>query len=253
MSDLSDKLSAYLDGELPDQEALQVEDWLERDPQAQAQLEALMHADSMVRDAFDAQLQDPVPLELARAVKSAPMPEPEALQRRPIWGAMAASLVMLMIGGAGGYALRGNTAPVQTAGWLHDIADYHAVYAGQGRHLVEVAATESDHIEAWLGKTIGAAFAIPDLSAHGLTFQGGRLLVANGAPVAQLMYRDDQGRVIALCLQSNPSGDAAGFNEQTINGFDFVSWRGTAARYVVIGPQGRSDLNQIAETAADLI
>lgn len=250
MSDLSDKLSAYLDGELPDQEALQVEEWLERDPQAQAQLEALMQTDSIVRDAFDAQLNDPVPLTLARAVKSAPMPSPRA---RPHWGAVAASLVMLMIGGAGGYALRGTSAPVQTAGWLHDIADYHAVYAGQGRHLVEVAATESDHIEAWLGKTIGAAFAIPDLRAHGLTFQGGRLLVANGAPVAQLMYRDDQGRVIALCLQNNPSREAAGFQGQTINGFDFVSWRGAAARYVVIGPRGRSDLNQIAETAADLI
>jgi anti-sigma factor RsiW len=141
---------------------------------------------------------------------------------------------------------------VVTAGWLADIADYHAVYAAQGRHLVEVGADESDHIETWLGNTIGAAFSIPDLSQFDLTFEGGRLLVANGKPVAQLMYRDADGAVVALCLQQSATqtDEPPSFNAQTINGFDFVSWRAGTAQYVVIGEGGAPDLADIAAAAA---
>lgn len=252
MTDLSDKLSAYLDGELSEQDALQVEEWLEHDPSAQAQLDALMLADNLVRDAFEDQLREPVPFALAQTIKAAPMPTPKPAPR-PIWGSLAAGLVLIMLGGAGGYMVKSATAPVQTAGWLHDIADYHAVYATQKRHLVEVGASEADHIEAWLGKTIGATFTIPDLSQHGLSFEGGRLLVANGAPVAQLMYRDAEGNVIALCLQRNATSQSGDFRQQAINGFDFVSWRTQEASYVVIGPQGEPNLTDIAQSAAQVI
>ena len=156
------------------------------------------------------------------------------------------------MGGFGGYALKGQSEPVQTAGWIALVADYHAVYASQGRHLVEVGADESDHIETWLGNTVGASFTIPDMSGFGLTFEGGRLLVANGKPVAQLMYRDADGVVVALCLQRSnaPTAGPPTFKEQTINGFDFVSWSAGDADYVVIGPDGQPDLNAIAAAAA---
>lgn len=251
MTDLSDKLSAYLDGELNDEETRQVDAWLERDPAAQAQLEALMQVDTLTRDVFDGLLRDPVPLAVAQTIKNAPMPE-APIARRPIWGSIAAGLAILMIGAAGGYVLGGQNAPQQTAGWLNDIADYHAVYAAQDRHLVEVGADQSDHIQVWLGKTVGVPFTIPDLSAHGLSFEGGRLLVANGAPVAQLMYRDSGGQVVALCLQRNERA-IDGLRQQTIDGFDFVSWWANGTSYVVIGQQGSNGLTDIAETAAQLI
>ena len=66
---------------------------------------------------------------------------------------------------------------------------------------------------------MGVAFSIPDLSQFGLTFEGGRLLVAAGKPVAQLMYRLQDGTVIALCLQSSPDAlPAAEFQQRTIKG-----------------------------------
>lgn len=263
MTSLSDKMSAYLDGELSDAETQEIEAWIETDPDAQAQFDRLIQADTLARDVFEAQLNDPVPFALAQSIKATPMPEARPLTtgttttpapantNRPLWASLAAGLAMLMIGGLGGYWIKGQTAPVQTAGWLQDIADYHAVYASQGRHLVEVSADEADHIETWLGNTIGASFTIPDLSTHGLTFEGGRLLVANGAPVAQLMYRDAAGDVIALCLQRNGTNTASdGFKTQTINAFEFISWRSTDAAYVVIGPQNTTTLQGIAETAA---
>ncbi|MDW3223608.1 MAG: anti-sigma factor [Paracoccaceae bacterium] len=251
MTDLSMKLSAYLDGELDPAEAETIEALLESDPVAQTELDDLLQAQVDAQDMFDAQLRHPVPLALVRQIKDSQSPDATS-PARPIWGAMAASLVALTLGGVGGFLLKDQITPTQTAGWLADIADYHSVYSEQERHLVEVGADESDHIEKWLGNTIGATFSIPSLSEFNLTFQGGRLLVANGKPVAQLMYRQEDGTVIALCLQSSSSAHEGQlvFNNTTINGFDFVSWRAQDARYVLIGPEGHSGLNAIASQAA---
>lgn len=262
MTDTSIRLSAYLDGELDAAEARSVEAMLEKDPALQAELDALIAADALAQDQFDALLNEPVPLALAQKIKSLPVGTPPSRTAsrpvaRPVWGALAAGLALFMFGGVGGYVLKDRISPagsqVAQAGWLNDIADYHAIYAAQQRHLVEVGADEADHLKAWLGASVGADFSIPDLSGFGLTFEGGRLLVANGKPVAQLMYRQADGTVIALCLQSSPNGDAASppvFKLQTIKGFDFVSWKGNGAAYVVIGPGGQPDLTEIAAQAA---
>lgn len=133
--------------------------------------------------------------------------------------------------------------------WLSDIADYHAVYAGQQRHLVEVPASEADHIETWLTATIGAQVTIPDLTDQGLTFQGARLLVAAGKPVSQLMYTDALGRVVALC-QIQTAQPRSGFADSQAEAFHLVSWGGSDANFVIIGDKDRTDLTEIAQSAA---
>lgn len=258
MTDLSTKLSAYLDGELEAADAQTIEALLETDPAAQAELDALMAADALASEQFDALLMDPVPLALAHKIRSSTAGSaPSRFSARLIGSALAAGLAIFMFGGIGGYFLKDQLEPsgtvVAQSGWLSDIADYHAVYASQQRHLVEVPAAESAHLVKWLGATVGVEFSIPDLSGFDLTFEGGRLLVAGGKPVAQLMYRHPDGSVIALCLQSGTSGATVsdtGFKEQTMKGFDFVSWNSNGANYVVIGPGGEPGLAEIATRAA---
>lgn len=254
--DLTLRLSAYLDGEVDPAEAAEIEQVIASNPDAHGLLEQLMLADATARDEFEQDLDAPVSFDLSKMIMSADLDDhhqttPTA-PRRPIWGALAAGIAVFMIGGLGGYALKSSTQIEPDTRWIAAVAQYHAVYAGQSRHLVEVGANESDHIETWLGNTIGASFTIPDLSQHGLTFQGGRLVVANGKPVAQLMYLDANGTVIALCLQSNDGGTQGGatFKETTIGDFDFVTWSGDSADYVVIGPMGAPDLGAIAQSAA---
>ncbi|MDJ0638266.1 MAG: anti-sigma factor [Paracoccaceae bacterium] len=246
-----EKLSAYLDGELSEADALAMEAAIAADPGLQEELEAIMMADAVAKEAFAEMVQEPVPAALAKAVKKAPMAGVANAPSAPSWwSTIAASLVFLLIGGVGGYFAGQSTGDVQVArGWLNDIADYHAVYASQGRHLVEVSADETDHIQTWLSNTVGADVRVPDLSGNGLTFEGARLLVAVGKPVAQLMFRDGDGKVVALCLiQSNAPQD--GFAERSLNGFDMVTWGGTQANFVVVGDEGRGDLGEIAKSAA---
>lgn len=253
------RLSAYLDGELPDAEARQLEAALEGDAELQAQLEALIAADDLAVQAFDAMLDEPVPLALAAVIEAAPVPQelprPEpandpAPPARSRFALVASLVGAVFLGTAGGFFVARETAPVAVAGgWLADIADYHAVYANQVRHLVEVPADEADHIETWLTATLGAGVTIPDLADEGLTFEGGRLLVAAGRPVAQLIYTDAEGAVVALCqIQSGtPQSEP---RETVINGFDMVSWGGDDANFVIVADEGRPDLQAIVTAAA---
>ncbi|GFE63794.1 anti-sigma factor family protein [Litoreibacter roseus] len=257
MTQYEEKLSAFLDGELSAAETQEVERALERDPALQGELEALMAADVAASEQFDAMLHEPVPLELAAAIRNAPDATPANTPRPKSamgWLTAAAAAVALAVGGVGGY-VAGTSQTTQVAeipGWLADIADYHRVYAGQKRHLVEVPASEAEHIQTWLTGTVGTKVRIPDLTEFGLTFQGARLLVAAGKPVSQLMYTDANENVVALCqIQSDAPGD--GFSERTVDAFDMISWGARDAKFVIVGDEGRDNLGAIARSAADQV
>ena len=257
MTGFEDKLSAFLDGELPEAEAREIERALEADPTLQAELEALMAADALAQDAFAEMLSEPVPSALAATVRDSPeggaanVAAPPTIRR---YLTAASVVVALGLGGAGGFfaGLSQGTPVAATPGWLVDIADYHRVYAAEQRHLVEVAAEEADHIQTWLTVSVGAEVRIPDLAEHGLTFRGARLLVAAGKPVAQLMFTDADMRVVALCLIQTDT-PREGVGTQTIGAFDMVSWGGRDANFVVVGDEGRPDLPAIAATAGEQV
>jgi anti-sigma factor RsiW len=256
--DLATRLSAYRDGQLSEDQARAVTALLAADPAARAEYDALLRTDDAIDKAFAAMLHDPVPMHLARAVERAEMAPPAANSPfAPRWGTgLAAALALMVIGGAGGsYLTRSYFPPAQVAsGWLDQVADYHRVYAAQVRHLVEVPAAEKAHLETWLTDSTGVAFTVPDLAASGLTFQGARLLVAAGKPVAQLMYTDAQGQVVAVCFMAGGDaalGDGRGtFANRSFDSLDMVSWKSRDASYVVIGPRGMPGLTQVAEAAA---
>ena len=249
----SEKLSAFLDGELTDAETHAVEAALAKDPALQQELEGLMAANQLATEAFETELSQPSSPAVVAAIRGHESVVPANSPFIPTgWSQFAAAIfVALCVGVGAGYLLR-SPAPTEVAsarGWLDDIADYHGVYAQQTRHLVEFGAEESDHIETWLTNSVGVNVRIPDLQASGLTFEGGRLVVASGRPVAQLIYTDDTGQVVALCLLRyvTPNPD---FTEQTVGGFDMVTWGANGAYYVVVGDEGRPDLLDIAKEAA---
>ncbi|MFV2052394.1 zf-HC2 domain-containing protein [Aliiroseovarius sp. YM-037] len=260
-SDLADQLSAYLDGTLSDAERAKIEALVASDADAADELAALQQADAAIGSAFASMLETPVPRALISAIEETPViPSAANLPRPPRWGfgTVAAALALLMIGAGGGSVLtRLYTPSVEIAaapGWLDQVAEYHRVYAREGRHLVEVPAADAAHLQTWLSNRTGVAFSIPDLTGRGLTFAGGRLLVAAGKPVGQLMYTDADGQVVALCFIANdgmaPMGGQPDFTNRSFADVDMVVWMDRNASYVAIGPAIGIDLDQIARDAA---
>lgn len=259
----SEQLSAYLDGELPVSEAQAIEQQLETDAALRAEFEKLMGADLIAKTQFEELLNEPVPLAIAKAIQDTPLNEAPANNNTNNYfsnfQAIAASIALLGIGVVGGYFIKDyvSSRAIITAevsleqNWINEIAGYHAVYAKQKRHLVEVKAGSDRHIETWLSKSLAHDFNVPDLSASGLTFEGARLLVVDQIPVAQLMYTSANGNVVALCVQKRIR--TAGMNSKmakpindTINGFDLFYWEHGGADLVLIGDKGFGDFGPLA-------
>ncbi len=249
MSDHGPRLSAWLDGELPADAAAALAAEVEKDPALRAELAGLRAANDAVAADFAEMLAMPVPLSLVRAIGRDPAPHVKPAWALPNWAAIAASVALLALGGAGGFIAGQREQITASRDWVSDIAEYHAVYAAQKRHLVEVPASEAAHIKTWLTAQVGTPFEIPDLAALGLEFQGARLLVAAGKPVGQLMYLDTGGRVVALCFVASDTPASDEVQVRDANGFQMRSWGVSGARYVLIGPQDLLDLSAIVKAA----
>jgi anti-sigma factor RsiW len=192
-------INAYADGELDAAERAAVERQLADNPDARRVLENIQRQKSALRGAFDSVLNEPVPHSMARTLLGA------GTRKLGPYAAMAASLAMLAIGGAGGWFAAHGSGSTLVADIGRRALVAHEVYAVEVRHPVEVAANESDHITKWFSKRLGTAVKIPDLAAAGYTFIGGRLLAAEDRPAGQLMYEDANKKRVTIFLSSNPS------------------------------------------------
>jgi len=266
---LREDLVAYVDGELPAEEARAVEAWLANDNEAQ-QLRRQLHEDNLVlRGLLSAVLREPVPPALVAkiapdgsAAGPAGAPATAAVTRLPgparprsmaSWLAVAAA-ICLIVGGLAGFfagqhqARRDLAAAPQAPSWLMQVAEYHRVYAGEKQHLVEVAAAETPHIEAWLGKRLDMPLVVPDLTAQGLTFQGARMLVIDGKPVAQLIYTPPDGRALALCIIRSDREDKPLTASQQED-LRLVDWRTKGYGFVVVGWEDDARMQAVAEAS----
>lgn len=265
------RLSAYIDGEVNEAERKELEQLVAHDDEARLVLEMLKAGNGFGNKAFEEFLHDPVPLSLVRQIKQGPSANPKtervvasAPRRAKIrmWPrALAASVALLLIGGSTGFIIgkTGNDgmAPANVSAartWLDDIADYHRVYSRQtAERLVEVPATD-DRIQSWLSASVGVNFALPDLTDKGLTFEGARLLVAAGKPVAQLLYKNEDGDVFAICFLKSQPGTADGkMTESMRDDIAMISWQKSGASYVVVGPSSDANLHQLADAVSATI
>lgn len=268
--DLGARLSAYLDGELAEDERRQLDHLIATDSQAQTLFDRLKQGNALGATGFEAFLHDPVPLSLVRRIRQGTDITPGTERvvnaprktRRKLWrGALAASCGMLLVGGSTGYLIGrtvdDNAPPmpiVKARTWLDDVTDAHRLYARQPRHLVEVTAENDEEIRNWLGASTGVSFTVPDLSASKLVFQGARLLIAAGKPTAQLLFKDEDGEIYAICFQRAPPGDEdTRMTESMREDLALISWTEPGAAYVVVGPSATANFKQLADAIADVM
>jgi anti-sigma factor RsiW len=232
-------LQAYADGEITGQEARALDERLGNDPEARAKVEAWRRQKAWLKEAFDPVLEEAVPPQIKAALR----------QRRKLAfspSAIAAALALLLLGGtAGWFASLQLNAP--RAMQFADIAiEAHEIYTRENRHAVEVAANDSEHLTSWLSKRVGQNLVIPDLTARGYTFLGGRLLAAGTQPAAQLMYEDQSKRRITIFLIANQGGPETKFVIEEKHGITACYWLDGALGFVIAGATSRDDIVGLA-------
>jgi anti-sigma factor RsiW len=145
--------------------------------------------------------------------------------------AIALSLAVVIFGGGAMWLGR---APSERAELLEEAAEYHEIYSHETTYLVEVPASKADQLTAWLGERLDREIKVPDLADAGLHFAGGRMLVVNNRPVAELMYIREKGLPIAICV-TRIDGKAWPMEVEHHDALRIASWAKDGYAYLVIG------------------
>jgi anti-sigma factor RsiW len=223
LSATEEELHAWLDGELPPERLAAVEARLAAHPEDAARLEAYRADGEAIARLFAHAGEAAI-----RTAAGRP-----ALRPWSVGLAVAASLLIGFLGAALLFA-RGGPEKDEIAELMDEAVEYHSVYSAETKHLVEVPASEGGELVAWLSDRLGRQLTIPDLSADGLTFAGGRMLVVNRRPVAQLLYTRAEGRPVAVCV-TRLAGPAEPLAVEERDGLRLGLWTAGGYGYVVIG------------------
>lgn len=196
-----DELHAYADDQLSEDRIAVVEAYLRGHPADAQRVADWRLINGTLRIRADAAVTEPVPAAMVGI-----------LERRNgvYWRAIAASVVWLGIGiGLGSVGQRVVLRPDTAMRVAEETRGAYAVFSPEVLHPVEVGADRADHLSDWLGKRLGRPVPIPSLNDLGFSFIGGRLMVADGAPAAMLMYENGSGRRLVLYVtgSNNPDDD----------------------------------------------
>ncbi|WP_407159366.1 anti-sigma factor family protein [Bradyrhizobium sp. STM 3557] len=239
-----DELHAFVDNELPAERRGDVEAWLAAHPDDAARVQSWREMADALHARYDAVVNEPVPqrLELERLVRQ---------PRRWIYGAVAASLVAFIAGGAAGWIAHGvAAAPSLFQNLTNDALDAHRLYVVEVRHPVEVPGDEKTHLQQWLTRRCGRAVHAPELEAAGLKLVGGRLLPGPRGPASFLMYEGSSGERFTV-YAAKAATDATQMRYTTEGGTGALFWADRGVGYVVSGGNDRERLTQVARLVYD--
>jgi anti-sigma factor RsiW len=246
------ELSAALDGRLPPERVAAVEAYLAGNPDEKARLEQYGEIQQKLRRAFAEPTEASIPSRLRVARLTAEK------RQRTYWrlASAAAAVLLLVIGGFGGWAARNwglapsccnqsAQAAVAEREITNDAVAAHRVFSVEVRHPVEVDAGQEAHLVQWLSKRLGRPLVVPNLSAAGFQLMGGRLLPSEGGPAAQFMYQSGNTR-LTLYERSDDAGDTA-FRYSEENGVGVFYWSDRDFGYALAAKANREELLKLAE------
>ena len=233
-----DRLHAYVDRQDSPDERRAVEDEFARDEEAAGRARAYVAQNEALHELFD-------PVLLERHTIRVPRTNAARWQR---WGGLAATLV---VGVAGGYLARAWLDEAAEMPPIAHVAMYaHAAYMPEVRHPVEVAASEQQHLIAWLSKRLSTPLRAPSLDAAGYQLLGGRLLPptdsSDPAPIAMLMYENAQGRRLSLLVKRESTNRTTAFRFSEEDGTRVFYWIDGPLGYALAGDLPREELQVVA-------
>lgn len=190
-----EELHALVDGALDPERRADVARYLHDHPDMAERVEGYRRQ----RDALRARLapiaEAPLPPELN--LRDLVQRRRRAASRWPL--GLAAGL-LLSLGMAGGWLLRGAVRPPETGlvALAGEAESSFRVYATDKERPVELRAGDRPKMMRWMSNRLAYEVGAPDLSAAGYRFMGGRLVATPRGPAALFMYDDDRGTRLVM-------------------------------------------------------
>ncbi len=263
-------LGAYVDGELSVDEARAIDAALGSDPGLRARIAAIREATLATRAAFALVEREAVPERLIAAVRRHPprrravaLPKLDLahLRDRRVMAPVAAAAALLIAAVIGVFAsgLTDSSAPDQVAyedSWLDQVKRSYEGYAkvdhAETQTRVDVDTLGSgggEQLGAWFGEHLDRQLDVPDLSTHGLLLKGGRLLIVEGRPSAQILYVTESGSPVALSVVPSIGRDQV-ISAQGGEDANLIYWRARNYGYALIGDLTLETMKELADEIA---
>ena len=187
----------------------------------------------------------------------------EAADARPArtWGsfgglrALAAAIVLLILGGAIGFGLSRGLAPTEVAeapSWRAVVADYVSLYTPDTFALAPADPEAYAPRLKIVGDGLGLDLAPETVALAGLDLKGAILFHYDGKPLGQVSYLSTEYGPVAFCIIKNGRDDAPlAFEER--RGMNVAFWNDGGRGYLIIGAMPRDALAPLAETLASRV
>lgn len=249
MSEITrDMLMAYADGQLEGAQLEAVEAHLSANPEAAMEVALQQRQSDAIRTLFAPAGAEPVPARLRPARIAAH--RASRTRRGLLQAAMVVAL--LGIGIVVGWLVRpAADAPALYDQLIADAVSAHTVYVAENRHAVEVTSADAEHLSSWLSNRLATTLPMPDLTAQGLTFLGGRLLPAPAIPggrAAQLMYENAGGERLTLYITPSTGVGGPNYEAVSIGGDSVLYWSNALMTCTIVGTTPAATLDAVART-----
>ena len=197
-----DELHAYADDRLDPARRAEVERHLRSNPALQRRIDGWRQQAEALRGALAFRLQEPVPasLNLGRLLEQRITGRQWRLFATR-WRVAAAMVLMLGVGAAAGWTVRGTQRMGEVTRLGMEAAAAHTVFGADPAHPIELGPDHEAELVAWIGRELHRPVQVPDLRAQGYRLMGGRVLSTIIGPAAMLVYDDAQGGRITVFLQ----------------------------------------------------
>ncbi len=168
-------------------------------------------------------------------------------QRAELRNMAAASILVLAVGLTGGWFGRGLVSQVAEPAHslVADATQAHKLFVSDVLHPVEIRADaeNASSLPKWLSKRLDRKLSIPDLTRHGLSLVGGRVLPSSEGAAAQLMYEDKSGQRVTLYIVAAADSSDTPMQRSSVGSLQTVSWDDEMIRCALVGnlPSDRMD------------
>ena len=240
-----DDLHGYVDRVLSPARQAEVIAYLDAHPEIRQRVESYQADRRALRETLAPVAAEPVPsaLNLARLID----------QRRspawPRWRWAAAASILLLLGGIGGWSLHAATDPASRGivALAQEATANYAVYAPDRQHPVEIRATDQPELVTWASRRLGYRVQVPDLSAAGYRFMGGRLVATRDGPGLMLMFDDDNGTRLVVLTRAMAEDRDTLMSGRTDGADASFTWSQHGVGYSLVGPLATGRLHPLAD------
>jgi anti-sigma factor RsiW len=242
----TEKLDAYVDGELPESESGSLAVHLRQCANCAA--DALERVQMKRAIAAAGRRYAPTADFRQRIAKNLSAP----VARGSSWGwriaVLPAALVLLLSLALG---MLVNREKVRRDRVYGELADLHVATLASSSP-VDVVSTDRHTVKPWFEGKIPFTFNLPELQGTDFVLVGGRIAYLGQTPGAQLIYRIRKHEISVFIFQDRGAEMASWAPDATSQfSFTFETWAKNGLRYFAVGDVGSADLDSLSKLLRD--